>query len=103
MLDSDLAAINGVTTKRLNEQIKRNLKRFPADFAFVLTAQEFENLKSQNATSSFSHGLLVKKVACHDDSIAEIISAIRELVNPPEPTVPKREIGFHVKNSRNKI
>jgi len=55
MLDSVLAEIYGVSTKRLNEQLKRNRKRFPADFAFQLTAQEFMNLKSQIATSS-SHG-----------------------------------------------
>jgi len=52
MLDSVLAEIYGVSTKRLNEQLKRNRKRFPADFAFQLTAQEFMNLKSQIATSS---------------------------------------------------
>jgi ORF6N domain len=52
MLDSDLAAIYGVTTKRLNEQLKRNYSRFPEDFAFQLTAQEFTNLKSQFATSN---------------------------------------------------
>jgi hypothetical protein len=52
MLDSDLAMIYGVTTKRLNEQLKRNRLRFPADFAFQLTVQEFRNLKSQIATSS---------------------------------------------------
>jgi hypothetical protein len=52
MLDSDLAMIYGVTTKRLNEQLKRNRLRFPPDFAFQLTVQEFRNLKSQIATSS---------------------------------------------------
>ena len=52
MLDSDLAMIYGVTTKRLNEQLKRNRARFPADFAFQLTVQESRNLKSQIATSS---------------------------------------------------
>src|SRR5437016_5804489 len=56
MLDSDLAAIYGVTTKRLNEQAKRNRGRFPAEYAFQLTAQEFANLKSQFATSSVGHG-----------------------------------------------
>ena len=55
MLDFDLAMIYGVTTKRLNEQLKRNRARFPADFAFQLTVQEFRTLKSQIATSS-SHG-----------------------------------------------
>ena len=51
MLDSDLAKMNGVTTKRLNEQVKRNLDRFPSDFMFLLSTKEFEILKSQNATS----------------------------------------------------
>jgi hypothetical protein len=52
MLDSDLATVYQVTTKRLNEQLKRNRRRFPKDFAFQLTAEEFTNLKSQFATSS---------------------------------------------------
>jgi ORF6N domain len=52
MLDSDLAAIYQVTTKRLNQQFTRNRKRFPVDFAFQLTAEEFTNLKSKIATSS---------------------------------------------------
>ena len=55
MLDSDLAAIYGTSTIRLNEQFKRNRKRFPDDFAFVLTREEFTNLISQNAISR-SHG-----------------------------------------------
>jgi hypothetical protein len=50
VLDSDLAAVYGVTTKRLNEQLRRNRKRFPEDFAFRLTADEFESLRSQFAT-----------------------------------------------------
>ncbi|MBM3833722.1 MAG: ORF6N domain-containing protein [Verrucomicrobia bacterium] len=52
MLDSDLAQIYAVTTNRLNEQLKRNASRFPADFAFQLTAQEVAILRSQIATSS---------------------------------------------------
>ena len=51
MLDSDLAAIYRVTTKQLNQQMKRNRKRFPADFAFQLTAKEFAGLRSQFVTS----------------------------------------------------
>lgn len=50
VLDSDLAAVYGVTTKRLNEQFRRNRKRFPEDFAFQLTAEEFAALTSQIAT-----------------------------------------------------
>ena len=53
MLDEDLAEMYGVETRRLNEQLKRNIKRFPKDFMFTLTAKEYENLKSQNATSSW--------------------------------------------------
>jgi len=52
MLDSDLAEIYGVPTYRLNEQVRRNRKRFPEDFAFQLTRQEFRNLISQIAISS---------------------------------------------------
>jgi hypothetical protein len=53
IFDSDLASIYGVTTKRLNEQVKRNIEKFPPDFAFQLSKIEFANLKSQNATSKF--------------------------------------------------
>lgn len=53
MLDRDLAALYQVETKRLNEQVRRNPGRFPVDFMFQLTEKEFENLKSQNATSSW--------------------------------------------------
>ena len=52
MLDRDLAMLYGVETKRINEQIKRNKMRFPEHFMFQLTAEEYENLKSQFATSS---------------------------------------------------
>jgi ORF6N domain len=56
ILDSDLAALYEVPTKRLNEAVRRNLGRFPADFMFQLTAEELETLRSQIATSSSSHG-----------------------------------------------
>jgi hypothetical protein len=52
ILDADLARIYGVTTKRLNEQVKRNRERFPADFVFQLTAKESAALRSQFATGS---------------------------------------------------
>jgi len=50
ILDSDLAELYGVSTKRLNEQVKRNADRFPNDFMFKLSAQETQSLKSQIAT-----------------------------------------------------
>lgn len=53
LLDSELAALYGVTTKRLNQQVRRNRKRFPADFFFELTAEELANLKLHFATSSW--------------------------------------------------
>src|SRR5208282_858087 len=52
IIDADLAKIYGVTTKRLNEAVKRNRERFPSDFAFQLTRQEVGNLRSQFATAS---------------------------------------------------
>jgi len=50
LLDSDLATLYDVPTKRFNEQVKRNLERFPADFMFQLTEEEWESLRSQIAT-----------------------------------------------------
>lgn len=52
MLDSDIAFLYGVETKRLNENVKRNLERFPENFRFQLTDEEYKNLRSQNSTSS---------------------------------------------------
>lgn len=56
MLDSDLADLYQVELKRLNEQVKRNSERFPDDFMFQLSKDEYENLRSQFATSSLEHG-----------------------------------------------
>jgi phage regulator Rha-like protein len=52
MLDVDLAQVYGVTTKALNQAVKRNVERFPADFAFLLTRQEVATLRSQIVTST---------------------------------------------------
>jgi hypothetical protein len=80
MLDSDLARLFGVALKRLNEQVRRNRERFPSDFAFQLEREEFANLKSQIATSR-SHG------------------GKRKLLEPPAPEPPRREIGFHLRET----
>ncbi len=56
MLDEDLAALYGVPAKRLNEQVRRNLDRFPDDFMFQLTAAEFAVLRSQFATLDVGRG-----------------------------------------------
>lgn len=148
MLDSDLAALYGVTTKRLNEQVRRNKQRFPADFLFQLTTPEVAYLnRSQIATGmrkhrdprfrpyAFTeHGAIMaatvlnspravetsvyvvrafvhlrevlatntilarkldeleRKYRDHDQAIAAILSALRELTNPPVPK--RRGIGF---------
>jgi hypothetical protein len=149
ILDTDLAAFYGETTKRFNQQVNRNLARFPAGFMFQLDEEEFANLRLQIATSSLkgSHGgrryaplaftehgaimasmvlnspratelsiyvvqafvelrsmlatnrelshkllALERKVSKHDDSIGELIEAMRQLLATPE--VHKRPIGF---------
>lgn len=148
ILDAELAGLYGVTTKRLNEQVKRNADRFPEDFLFRLTRAETEALnRSQIATGSqkhrdprfppfafTEHGAIMaatilnstravemsvfvvrafvrlrellasnaalarkldeleRKYKHHDDAIAAILSAIRELMNPPAPK--RRGIGF---------
>ena len=56
ILDADLAALYGVETRRLNEQVRRNAERFPADFMFQLNAEELADLRSQFATSSLHTG-----------------------------------------------
>lgn len=97
MLDSDLALLYGVETKRLNEQVKRNDSRFPLDFMFQLTELEFQNLKSQNATSSWGgtrklpyafteHGVLMLSSVLKSDraiqtniQIMRIFTKVRQL------------------------
>ena len=148
MLDSDLAALYGVTTGNLNKAVKRNAERFPTDFMFQLDAEEVANLKFQFGISSWGgrrrlpyafteQGVamlssvlnseravkvniaimrafvklrqtlesnrelaekfseLERRVGEHDDEIAAILEAIRQLMAPPEK--PRREIGFHVR------
>jgi phage regulator Rha-like protein len=53
MIDHDLAELYGVETKRLKEQVRRNISRFPKDFMFILTNQDVRNLRTQIATSSW--------------------------------------------------
>jgi len=62
MLDSDLAFLYGVETRRLNEQVKRNIERFPDDFMFQLTKEEFDFLKSQIAMSNITDSQNIKNL-----------------------------------------
>jgi hypothetical protein len=151
MLDFDLARIYGVKLKRLNEQVRRNFDRFPKDFAFQITLQEFTSIRSQIATASkrnirylpwafTEHGALMlasvlnsqtaveasvrvvrafvlmreqlaahkelahqlsdleQRVGAHDEAIANLFEAIRQLVEPPVPEN-RRQIGFHVRET----
>jgi hypothetical protein len=122
LLDADLAALYGVETRRLNEQVRRNLDRFPSDFIFEITNEELSNLKSHFATSSWGgrrklplafteHGAIMaatvlKSRRAIDVSVyvvrafiqlRELVAsnkelALRELTTVPTPV--KRPIGF---------
>jgi hypothetical protein len=147
MLDSDLADVYGVPTRALNQALRRNPERFPADFAFRLSEDEFSVLRSQIVISNLGrggrrhppwtfteHGALMaasvlsspravemsvfvvrafvrlrelarghaklatklrqieRRVAAHDEDLAEILEAIRQLTCPTERS--KRAIGF---------
>ena len=148
LLDAELAALYGVTTKRFNEQVRRNRGRFPPDFMFQLTAEESDSLRSQIATlkagrgqhrkyrpyAFTEHGAIMAatilnspravemsvyvvrafvqlrellssskelarrfaqleaRIDKHDEAIAAILSAIRELMHSPAPR--RRPIGF---------
>jgi len=76
LLDSDLAALYGVTTKRLNEQVRRNMKRFPADFMYQLSREEFESLKSHFATSSSWGGRRTRPYVFTEQGIAMLSSVL---------------------------
>jgi ORF6N domain len=98
MLDGDLAELYQVETRRLNEQVKRNIDRFPEDFMFQLTEKEWENLKSQNAISSWGgrrkkpyafteHGVLMLSSVLNSDraiqvniQIMRIYSKLRSMI-----------------------
>ena len=56
MLDADLAVLYGLSTKRFNEQVRRNHSRFPADFMFQLSGEDWESLRSQLATLNAERG-----------------------------------------------
>jgi hypothetical protein len=101
ILDTDLARLYEVPTKRLNEQLRRNSDRFPGDFAFQLTAEEWSglrsrfaagsNLKSQIATSSFSHGgrrTPPWAFTEHGALQAANVQKLRPLLEPPPAPAP---------------
>lgn len=76
MLDFDLADLYGSETKRLKEAVRRNLKRFPSDFMFELTKEEFENLRSQIASSNKRGGTRYMPFAFTEQGVAMLSSVL---------------------------
>ena len=109
MLDQDLAELYNVKTKRLNEQVKRNISRFPEDFLFQLNKVEFNDLKSQFATSSWGgrrtpplaftdYGVLMLSSVLNSDraiqvniQIIRIFTKMREILLAHKDVVSKLE------------
>ena len=76
LLDADLADLYGVATKVLNQAVKRNLDRFPADFMFQLTPEEWERMRSQTVTSS-RRKLTAIPYAFTEQGVAMLSSVLR--------------------------
>lgn len=81
MIDKDLAGLYQIEVKRLNESVKRNIKRFPSDFMFQLTTEEWLNLKSQFATSSWGGNRKLPYVFTDQNDINEDTRMQLELIN----------------------
>jgi len=77
MLDEYLASLYGVEVKVLNQAVKRNVERFPADFMFQLTAEEAQNLRSQTVTSSSWGGRRYLPLAFTEQGVAMLSSVLR--------------------------
>ncbi|MCM2326225.1 MAG: ORF6N domain-containing protein [Candidatus Woesearchaeota archaeon] len=80
MLDNDLAELYGVETKRLNQQVKRNIERFPKEFMFQLTGPEAENLRSHSATSSFYGGRRYMPYAFTEQGVAMLSAVLKSKI-----------------------
>lgn len=106
ILDFDLAELYGVTTARLNEQVKRNLDRFPLDFMFVLTDQEFTVLTSQFATSKgrggrrklplafTEHGAIMAANVLHSDQAVQAsVQVVRAFVKLREMLIAHKDLA----------
>ena len=115
MLDMDLADLYEVETKRLNEQVKRNIERFPEDFMFQLTSDEFKNLKSQNATSSWGgrrtspyafteHGvLMLSSVLKSGKAIQVNIQIVRVFTKMRELLLSQKDLVLKVEKIETKL
>jgi hypothetical protein len=115
MLDADLAELYGVETRRLNEQVSRNSERFPEDFMFQLTAEEFTNLKSQFATSSWGgrrklpyvfteHGAIMAASVLNSPRAIEIsVHVVRAFVRLRELVAGNKELAQKLNQLERKV
>ena len=112
MLDQNLAELYGVETKRLKEQVRRNIERFPEDFMFELSKKEYENLRSQFATSSWGgtryapmafteHGvLMISSVLKSDKAIQVNIQIMRAFTKLRHLILDNVELRREIENLR---
>ena len=115
MLDQYLAALYDVKTKRLNEQVKRNISRFPDDFLFQLNKEEFNNLKSQFATSSWGgrrtpplaftdYGVLMLSSVLYSDRAIKVnIQIIRIFTKMREMLLAHKDVVSQLEHIQNKL
>jgi len=116
MLDRDLAELYGVETKRLNEKLMCNLKRFPKDFMFQLSESEFINLKSQFATSKqwggrrslpyvfTEHGILMLSSVLNSDKAIDVnIQIMRIFTKVKEALNDKLTIKLDIEDIKKKL
>lgn len=117
MLDSDLAALYGVTTKVFNQAVGRNLQRFPDDFRFQLTTEEFESLRSQIVTSKKGRGgrrylpyvfteqgvAMLSGVLTSERAVSVNIGIMRAFVNMRKMLSTNEEVGKKLADIENKL
>lgn len=114
MLDFDLAQMYEVETKRLKESVKRNINRFPSDFMFTLTTKEFQDLRSQIATSSWGGSrylpsvfteqgvAMLSSVLNSDKAIAVNIAIIRTFVLVKQSVLDYKDLSENLKKLERK-
>lgn len=114
LLDAELATLYGVETRRLNEQVRRNLERFPADFIFEVSDEEFANLKSHFATSSWGgrrkrplafteHGAIMAASVLKSARAVEVsVYVVRAFVQLRELVVSNKELALRLDDLENR-
>jgi hypothetical protein len=116
MLDFDLAELYGVTTSRLNEQVKRNIERFPEDFAFQLSREAFDALMSQIAISNTGRGgrrklswaftehgiLMLSSVLRSEQAVQVNIAIMRAFVRMREVMISHKEMARRIDDMERK-